>query len=212
MPIKAVIFDMDGTLGDTIPAVVQAFQETFILYTQKSYSSADIQAMFGPNEEGVIQARVPAQFYQAALAHYLQRYTQLHSLTPEPFPGVIGLLGRLQKRGIHRAIVTGKGPLTAPATLQIMGLESYIEQLIPGEISGADKPAAFRRLLKLWKLKPEEAAYVGDMAYDMIAAQEAGLLPLGAAWAASATVKKEDGAAEIFTTVEALQQWIDAHC
>jgi pyrophosphatase PpaX len=208
--IKAVIFDLDGTLGDTLPVVIQAFQETFLRYNGQAYTAEDIHAMFGPNEEGVILRRVSEADYPAALAAYTRRYTELHQQASEPFAGVIALLARLQTLGIHRAIVTGKGPGTAQASLDVMGLAPYIEALKPGSAASAEKPAAIRELLALWNLHPQEAAYVGDMPYDMEAAREAGVIPLGAAWAATTTVKEGDGADEIFSTVEELLAWIES--
>ena len=140
-----MIFDMDGTLGNTLPVVVQALQETFSRYGGREYSRPEIEAMFGPSEEGVIQTRVPADDYPAALQLYLDRYAELHDLATEPFPGVLHLLEVLQARGIRRAIVTGKGPGTARISMEHMGLDRLIERLMTGSPAGAEKPAAMRR-------------------------------------------------------------------
>lgn len=210
MKLRAILFDLDGTLGDTLPIVVQALQETFRAYSGREYSPLDIAAMFGPAEEGVIRPRVAQVDYPAALRYYLDRYAELHEAAKEPFPGVIALLDLLGQKGIRRGVVTGKGRGTAEISMRAMGLLPYIDALETGSEAGAEKPQAIRRLLDAWGIAASDAAYVGDMPYDMHAAREAGLLPLGAAWAATATVKDGDGAAQLFGTVEALTDWASA--
>jgi len=211
MAIKAMIFDLDGTLGNTIPVVVQAMQETFLRYTGRNYSPEEIYRMFGPSEEGVFGPRVAPEMYDEAINFYFTRYTNLHSTADQPFPGMIDLLELLMQFGIHRGVVTGKGPGTARISMVSMGLDPYIERLEAGTADGADKPAALRLLLNEWHLQPEEAAYVGDMPYDMLAAREVGMIPLGAAWADSATVDRNSGAEVLFKSVEDLCDWITNH-
>ena len=207
MNLKGIIFDMDGTLGDTMPIVVEALRDTFRRYGGRDYSPAEVAIMFGPAEEGVISRRVPQDVFPAALQNYLERYSALHEQSNQPFPGVIDLLQALQARGIHRGVVTGKGRGTAEISMRALGLEPYIETLVTGSAAGAEKPEAIQRVLAEWGIQPQEAAYVGDMPYDMRAAREAGVLPLGAAWAESATVAPEDGLL-IFDSVAALQAWL----
>jgi pyrophosphatase PpaX len=113
------------------------------------------------------------------------------------------------QRGIRRGIVTGKGRGTAEISMRALGLSPYIEALETGSEVGADKPESIRRMLERWDISAKEAAYVGDMPYDMQAAREVGLLPLGAAWAKTATVKAGDGAVELFTSVAAFTEWIE---
>jgi pyrophosphatase PpaX len=131
----------------------------------------------------------------------------LHIKADRPFPGVLELLDWLRACGVRCGIVTGKGPHTARISLQAMGLQPYIEFLETGSPAGADKPAGIARILAEWGLEPGSAAYVGDVPYDMHAAREAGVLPIGAAWAATALVGQADTEL-VFTSVEALQAWL----
>jgi len=208
MELKALIFDMDGTLGDTMPFILQALQETFQRYAGKEYTHKELIAMFGPTEEGVIATRVPECDYPAALQYYLDRYDTLHQFVPKPFPGVIPMLDMLRKRAIHRGVVTGKGRGTAEISMRTMGLAPYIEKLVTGSASGGEKPEAIRQMLAEWGLRSGEAAYVGDMTSDMDAAREAGVIPLGAVWAKSSTLKVGD-AARLFHSVDELRMWLE---
>ncbi|HEX7973723.1 MAG TPA: HAD hydrolase-like protein, partial [Anaerolineales bacterium] len=111
--MNGIIFDMDGTLGDTMPMILRALQETFARFAGREYTPAEIIDMFGPTEEGLIRMRVPQAESQTAVKYYIERYAELHTSMTQPFPGVIQLLEALQRRGIRRGLVTGKGPLTA---------------------------------------------------------------------------------------------------
>lgn len=210
MTLKALIFDLDGTLGDTMPVVVAALQETFRRFGGREAPPEEIHSMFGPSEEGVIARQVPAEQYEPALRCYLERYEALHAAASQPFPGITALLGELRERGIRVGVVTGKGAHTAEISLRLMGLGPYIEKLSTGSDAGAIKPAAIRAMLVEWNILPEAAAYVGDMPYDMQAAREAGVCALAAGWAATATVQPGCGETAYFDSVAGLAAWARA--
>lgn len=204
--IEAVLFDMDGTLGDTTPVVVQALQETFSQYAGRHYSHDEICAMFGPSEEGVIGRRVSQADYPGALSMYLRRYHELHGR--ETFPGALELLTWLHARGIRTAIVTGKGQGTMDISVERMGLGSVIDRVEVGTAAGAEKDAAMMRILDEWGIAPENAAYVGDAEYDMQAATAVGVQPLGAGWAETTMIKEGQGY-PFFRSFAELKAWLE---
>jgi pyrophosphatase PpaX len=180
-----MIFDLDGTLGDTIPVCIQAFQRTFHHYLGHLLTAQDIIAMFGPSEEGMLQRQLP-QTWQQALDMYLEEYARAHVTCREPFPGILPLLTMLQGRSVQLGIVTGKGPRSVSITARVWGLDAYFESIEAGAAAGPIKPAGIRAFLTQWAMTPAEVAYVGDAPYDIEAAQQAGVLAVAAAWAASA--------------------------
>ena len=209
MKLRGILFDMDGTLGDTLPICVQALQDTLAVFTHRDYTQDEIYAMFGPSEEGVLYRRIPQAQWQPALQDFLGRYRALHESARQPFPGVISLLERLRQRGMPTGVVTGKGRASAEISIEAMGLAPYLETLVTGSLDGAAKPTSIRQVLDEWDLPAERVAYVGDTPYDMRAAREAGVIPLGAAWASTATVREGDGALRVFYSVDDLSRWLD---
>jgi len=205
MPISALIFDMDGTLGDTLPSILIAMRETFERFTGRTYTDDEIIAMFGPSEEGMIQQRVPSDSYEPALQYYLDRYAELHA--DAPFPGIRDLMSYLKERGIRIAVATGKGPGTAAISMRAYGLDEYIDHLETGSPHGAVKPELIRRVLVNWELPSDQAGYVGDMQSDMADARTAGVLPLGAMWNQSSSITEADTPYR-FTSVESLKRWL----
>jgi phosphoglycolate phosphatase-like HAD superfamily hydrolase len=204
LPLRGIIFDMDGTLGDTIPSIYIALRETFARYTGTVYSDTEITSMFGPSEEGVIGRRVSAELYEPAIQYFLQRYEDLHA--NRPFSGICELFSYIQERGVRIAVATGKGPRTAAISMRAYGLSQYIDRLETGSETGGIKPELIRRVLDSWNMPAHQAAYVGDAHSDMADAQAAGVLPLGAAWSQTATVTAED-TPYLFRTVEEFGGW-----
>jgi pyrophosphatase PpaX len=205
MPITALIFDMDGTLGDTLPSILIALRETFARFAGRVYTDDEIVAMFGPSEEGIIRRHVPSDVYEPAVQYYLDRYSDLHA--DRPFPGIRELMADLKERGFRIGVATGKGPKTASISMRAYGLESFIDRLETGSAHGAVKPELIRRIVVSWGLPADQVAYVGDALSDMTDARIAGVLPLGAAWSRSSSITATDTPYR-FTSVEALKGWL----
>ena len=68
--LKAVLFDFDGTVGNTLPLCIAAFQKAITPLAGRSFSEREIVATFGPSEEGTIRALIP-QFYEQGVEGYL---------------------------------------------------------------------------------------------------------------------------------------------
>lgn len=210
MKLEGMIFDLDGTLGDTLPVCYAGYREVFWEFLGRRYTDQEIAALFGPNEEGIFRQVVPDR-WEAALASYQREYRRAHTLCPAAFPGIEAALQLLKQRGLHLGIVTGKGPESTAFTLEYLGLASYFGAIGPGDVDGAIKPQAIRRILSQWGIAPDQAAYIGDMAYDMRAAKEVGVVALGAAWAETMDIASLEAAEPliVFRTVEAFADWIE---
>lgn len=210
MTIRALIFDLDGTIGDTLPVCFAAYRRVFREFLNRDFTDEEITAMFGPDEEGIFRGMVPDR-WQAARERYLRVYEDVHTLCPEPFPGIEEALRLLKTRGVRMGIVTGKGLETTVLTLKQFGLLDYFDAIGPGDPARAIKPQVIRRQLAEWGIPITQAAYIGDTAYDIEAAKEAGVIPLAAAWAATTDLGSVEAAEpfETFFTIQSFVDWID---
>lgn len=210
MRIDGVIFDLDGTLADTLPVCFVAFRRTMEAFTDRQFTDEEIMSHFGPSEEGIFQRLVPDR-WEACLRVYLEIYEQEHLRAARLFPGIEEVLRRLRRRGMPLAIVTGKGLHSAAISIRHLGLARYIDVLETGGPEGSIKPQAIRRVLARWAVLPERVAYVGDAASDMEEAKAAGLIPLGAAWDPRASVQVGNGRDPLllFPSVEGFTEWIE---
>ncbi len=191
MALQGMIFDIDGTLANTLPICIRGLQDAYRMMTGKDIAPEKVTALFGINEEGIMQHLTP-DCWEAAVDAYVARYEQLHAEIPHMFPGLQPAFARLKAAGVPMAVVTGKGRRSALVSIRALGLEPYIEQLEVGKADGLDKAAGMRRVVQAWGADPTQVAYLGDTLSDMAAAQEAGVMPLGAAWAKTTEIVPGD--------------------
>ncbi|TCL62415.1 phosphoglycolate phosphatase/pyrophosphatase PpaX [Hydrogenispora ethanolica] len=212
MRLKGFISDLDGTLLNTLPICCHGFRRAFVTFLGREYSDAEIQAWFGPSEEGIIKKLVP-HAWQECLDIYLQEYEKAHQVCAEPFPGLKEILDSLLKQGVKLGIVSGKGPQSMAISLAVSGLRDFFEEVATGSESGVVKADQIREMVRSWGLEPSEVAYLGDTAYDIRAAREAGVIPLAAAWADTAQVQEMTAAAPaaLFKTSTELGYWLETH-
>ncbi len=211
MVFKGFIFDLDGTLGDTLPICLEAFRLTFQKFTGKIFVDDEISVYFGRTEEGVVNQVVPDNA-ASAVEFYQKTYERLHQSLTAPFPGIKEVLSLLREKGARLAVVTGKGPDSAVVSMKYLGLQPYFEYLETGTPAGPNKPEAVQQVLQKWGIRPDETAYVGDTPYDMEAALSVGVHPLGAGWAPKAALSPHNPGAAlmVFTTVKQFSEWMQA--
>lgn len=202
--LKAVIFDLDGTIGDTLPICVQAFQNSVEPLSGKKLTMEEIISHFGPSEEGVIAALLPGR-YEAGMAAYLHHYAQLHEMSPAPFEGIRELLAMLHENGVKNTIVTGKGAGTLAITLERYGLTDAFDAVETGSPLGPCKAEKIGAVLGQLGIQKEEAIYVGDAPSDITEANNAGIAVYSAAWASTAepVLLEQMNPGRVFTRVEA---------
>ena len=208
--IKAVIFDLDGTLANTLPLCIQAFRQSVEPLISRSISDADIIATFGPSEEGTIMALAPAH-YDKGLADYLHYYKQLHNMCPVPFEGMNAILQGLKKKGVRIAMVTGKGRHSMDISLRHFELTHFFEMIETGSPKGARKAEGIQIILdRLTDIKKDEVIYVGDAPSDITASRKVGIPIVAAAWAETSEPEKlqEMQPDELFYTIKDFEDWL----
>lgn len=207
--IRGVLFDLDGTLGNTLPVCIGAFRQAIEPFAGRKLSDAEIVATFGPSEEGTVHVLAPGHAAEA-LASYLHYYAILHDSCTEPFPGVVEMLTALQVRGVKLALVTGKGQGSADITLERLSLTSYFEHIEVGSPLGPRKSEAIAEILTRWDMEPTSAIYVGDAPSDIPSARRAGTYAIAAAWAATAEpdLLRAENPDALFLTLADFEAWL----
>ncbi len=206
-----MLFDLDGTLVDTLAICFLGFRRAVESAGGPALSDADIYALFGPSEDGMMQ-RVLPDGWERALPAYFDEYARLLPTCSPVAADLTASLGLIRRRGIKTALVTGKARTTALMSLRHFGLDAMFDAVETGSPEGVVKARAIRRVLERWRLEPEQAVYLGDGVADVLAAREAGVVAAGAAWAfgGRAADLKGAGADVIFTDTSDFGAWIDA--
>jgi pyrophosphatase PpaX len=211
MELKGIIFDLDGTLGNTFPVIFPALRYTLKKITGLCYTDQELAATFGPTEEGILQNLAP-DHWQKCLHVYMERYKQLSPLNTQRFPGIEQALQALKQRNILLGVVTGKSITSALISLEDLGLSGYFDIVKGGSDAGSIKAACMHEVLEIWGLPPKQVAYIGDVASDMHYAKEVGLIPLGAAWYEQADYEslEEEHPLAVFRRVRDFIHWIES--
>lgn len=207
--LKAVLFDLDGTIGDTLPLCVAAFKKAIEPLAGRSFTDREIMDTFGPTEEGTIQALIPAHYAQG-LQQYLYYYKQLHGMCPTPFEGIPEILRYLREKQIPVGLVTGKGINSCRITLEQYGITHCFDTIETGSPQGPVKEAGIRKVLDHFGLSPAEAVYIGDSASDIRDCRAIGIPVIAAAWAETADIAALQALSPdaLFTSVKACDAYL----
>ena len=99
MKLKGFIFDMDGTLVDTLPICVGANAAAIAMVTGRLPSDEEVLSHFGLSEEGILEKMAPGRLAET-LPAFLQAYETQHSSVQRPFAGVEQVLAWLRSRSL----------------------------------------------------------------------------------------------------------------
>lgn len=176
-PLRALLFDLDGTLIDTAPELAVALNRTLASYGRAPVSGEQVRAWIGDGARALLgkalAGPVPDAVWQAFAAEYLDCCGTGSTL----FPGVRAMLERLHAAGIKLAVLTNKEGRFAHKVLAAHDLLAPFDIIVAGDTLAAKKPdpAVVRHALEALLVTADEAALVGDSVTDVRAAHGAGL-------------------------------------
>ncbi len=210
--IKSVIFDLDGTIGNTIPMCIQAFKEATRPYTPHELSDEEVVQTFGLNEEGMIKCVVDACHWQQALCDFYVVYTRLHSvMCPAPFSGIIQLIEALKRNGVIVSLVTGKGKRSCYITLRQFGMTDVFDKVMTGSAERNTKSEALRVLMHTFRLSSDEVVYIGDTVSDIAECRKANVRCHTAAWSIlqeNVSLLEEYNAGNVFRSIPSVFDYL----
>lgn len=180
--VDAVVFDWDGTLVDTLPAINRANAEVLGSYGVR-YDDAVYRAAYSPDWRGMYRRLgVPASEIEAAGSRWLVAYRALMG-EARAFPGVGDALARLGWAGFTLGLVTAGDRAVVEHQLEATGLGPHLAVRVCGDDMPFVKPdpAPLRRALAELGLRdrPERVIYVGDAPDDMRMARAVGARGIG---------------------------------
>ncbi len=191
--VRAVLFDLDGTLVDTTELIVSSHEHVLQAHLtgRTSVPRAEIIRNLGRSlPETLLEYAVADRQADAAerAEQMLQTYRDYQSANHDkmirPFPGVREMLQGLRERGYALGVVTSKMQATARLALEMYDLQDLLPLGVYHDDTDRHKPdpAPLVEAMLRGGLAPRETAYVGDSIHDMAAGRAAGVRTLAALW------------------------------
>jgi pyrophosphatase PpaX len=182
MKYKAVLFDLDGTLLDSVPTILRSAKETFAVMGLP-YDEAAVKKTIG------IPLEVQATAFAGPRAvEFVDRYKTIYRThfgeDSRFFPGTVEMLDAVRAGGYLTAVVTSKSSRSAQRTLARDGMAGRFEAIVTCDDVVRPKPDAepVLKALDLLRLTPPEAIFVGDSMFDVDCAQRAGVAMVAVSW------------------------------
>ncbi|CAG9298233.1 phosphoglycolate phosphatase [Celerinatantimonas diazotrophica] len=184
--LKAVAFDLDGTLIDSGPDLALAINLMLEELSRNSFDSAVVQGWVGNGVEVLIKRALSGQqtidpnlddaLYRDARARFDRLYAENLCINTKPYPGVSETLEALQAKQIPMAVVTNKPYPFTQALLVELGFDRYFDIVLGGESLPKRKPDPdpLQYVLEKRALEPSQMLMVGDSRNDILAAKAAG--------------------------------------
>ena len=190
MQYKAVIFDLDGTLVDSLADLSDSVNLMLESYGFPTHEMEKYRYFVGNGSKKLMERTLPrdkaasAEFVEEALAKYKAIYKEHLLEKTRPYNGVRELLEELKSRGIPLGVCTNKHNDAALTIVKILFAPGTFEEVL-GDRPGFPKkpnPATPLEIASHLGVKPDEVAYLGDTSVDMETAVHAGFLPVGVLW------------------------------
>ncbi|HEK86221.1 MAG: HAD family hydrolase [Candidatus Saccharicenans sp.] len=188
MKFKGVIFDLDGTLLDTIFDITVALNVVLARNGFRQYSIEECKKMVGDGMEVLVKRAVPEiasdeKAIKRLIQDYRLEYARIWRQNSMPYPGIPEVLSRLKQAKMKIAVLSNKShEFTEIMTKELLPVEfDVIRGACPG-IPVKPDPQPAQLVLKELNLSPAEVVYVGDTSVDMETATSAGCFAAGALW------------------------------
>lgn len=188
-PVRALIFDLDGTLADTIGGIRDGMNETMHKYGYPSKTYEEIRRAIGNGARMLVKRCMPEPDasddakVKRVLASYDLAYSRTYLHTRECYEGIVQTVKELHARGYRLAVLSNK---------QDAYTKGLVEQLFPdgefeivmgqSELPTKPDPTVPHLIAHLLCVDPDECAMIGDSDVDILTAKNAGMTGVSCSW------------------------------
>jgi len=207
MKIKNILFDLDGTLADSIPVILAASRaackDLGVIWDEEKARGLIGLPLIDTGEIVLGKGR-GMEYFKAYHDHFFDEMDK----GLRPFDGAPEMLRTLHEAGKKLAIVTSKKEPATLLSFKMMDMEGVFDLVVTADSGCGFKPTAEPALYAIEKLngKKESTVFVGDSSFDICCAKNAGITAIGVAWGADSEEKLLSCGADIIVhSMEELQ-------
>lgn len=221
MSIQAVVFDLDGTLSNTLDSIAGFANEALVTCGQPAIETEIYKLLIGGGRDSLIRRMLRHIHGQVDDALYEQVgavYDRLYAADPmrdvTVYPGIFELLQALRERDIPCAVLSNKpDDMTRAVAAGLFPADTFaVVQGQRADIPKKPAPDGVYAVLAPMGVAPENCLYVGDTGSDMVTAKNAGAVAAGVLWGFRGEEElRRDGADVIAANPQELLQFIDAN-
>jgi len=187
MPLRAVLFDLDGTLVDSAPDLIAAVQALCKELGAPAPDPDRVREVVSAGGRAMLRRGLPGAD-DVMIDQWLPRFLDIYSVNmvehTRLYAGMDEVLAGFESRGIAWGVVTNKPGWLARPLMEQMGLSTRCSALVSGDCLSVRKPdpAPVLRACELAGVDVAASAFVGDDLRDVQAGRAAGALTIAAAW------------------------------
>ncbi len=189
MTVKAVIFDLDGTLLNTLEDIVNSLNTILARYNYPQHSVDDYRFLVGYGMRELVRKALPVgdatdETLDRLLPEFMEHYGQNWNILTHPYDGIDTLLDAITAHGIKMAILSNKADPFTKLCAEVLLNKWHFDVVMGHHSAIAHKPDPEGALLvsRMLGVEPAEILYVGDSGVDMLTAIRAGMFPVGVLW------------------------------
>jgi phosphoglycolate phosphatase len=187
MTITAVLFDLDGTLVDSLQDLTDAVNHMLAGFGRKHLNPSEAQQLVGKGARNLVQRALEtnsSEDIESGLAAFTEFNTKHIADKSRLYPGALELLQKLAADGLRMAVISNKNEALSRLILNILEVDGYFDIITGGDTFSEMKPSPLPlvNVLKTLNCSPGKVVMVGDSINDIQAGNQANITTIGCSW------------------------------